>query len=80
MTDNGRMNLGVSLLVLAGLGLMVAGGVLAPDNLPTWLLLGGGVLLSWALRGYRAGARKHLDPRLSERTAPRTITRDDARF
>ncbi len=40
MDDNGRFTGWTAFLILAGIGLAIAGGALAPDNSPyTWLLI-----------------------------------------
>ena len=67
MTENGNFSGLVSLLVLASLGLTIAGSVLAPNNLPAWLLGGGWMAAYWALGTYHAAARRRLDTRDSER-------------
>lgn len=72
MTEHGNFSGLVSLLVLASLGLVIAGSVLTPNTLPAWLLGGGWVAAYWALGTYHAAARRRLDPRDSER---RKVTR-----
>lgn len=41
MKNDGHLTGWTCLLLLAGLGLGAAGGILAPATLPTWLLIGG---------------------------------------
>lgn len=74
MIHDGRMNLGVALLFLAGLGLSIAGAALTPENLGSWLQLAATVAISHAFVWYTRAARRRLDPRRSEETVHR-ITR-----
>jgi hypothetical protein len=41
MNTRGHLTGCTSLLILAGLGLAIAGAAMAPDTLPTWLMAGG---------------------------------------
>jgi len=67
MSEHGKPSGFVALLLLASIGLMFAGAMLAPDALPSWLMLGGWGACYWALGSYYAAARRRLDPRVSER-------------
>jgi hypothetical protein len=50
MDDKGKLTGWTVFLILAGLGLVIAGGALASDSsLPTWLLIGGWIATMTAL-------------------------------
>jgi hypothetical protein len=72
MTEHGQFSGFVALLILASLGLSIAGAALAPGTLPVWLMAGGWMACWWALSSYHAAARRRLDPRASE---SRKVTR-----
>jgi hypothetical protein len=60
MNDKGNMTAGVAVLMLAGLGLLVAGSILSANTLPADLLAGGGICLLNALNRIFVRARAHL--------------------
>jgi hypothetical protein len=66
MNRHGNFSGFVALLVLASLGLTLAGSALAPETLPVWLMAAGWTASWWALTSYRAAVRRRLDPRASE--------------
>ena len=64
MNDNGRLTGWTALLILAGIGLALAGGALAPDGqLYTWLLIAAWAVTMTALnnvyRKVRDKTREH---------------------
>ena len=71
MNDNGTMKLSTALLGLAGLGLLIAGGILAQRNLPSYLLVAGGVCLLGAFNRAAMWARNVAGPALARLTPAR---------
>ena len=67
MSEHGKPSGLVSLLILASLGLAIAGSALAPGTLPVWLIAGGWAASWWAMSAYYTAVRRLLDLRDSER-------------
>jgi membrane protein required for beta-lactamase induction len=63
MSAKGHLTGWTSLLILAGIGLAIAGAVMAPETLPTWLMAGGFAATWNALNNIygpvRRAAREH---------------------
>jgi len=74
MNDNGKLTGWTSLLILAGIGLVLAGAALAPDNsLPTWLLVGGWGLTTMALNNVYRKVREKVREREIREDERRTL-------
>ena len=71
MDDKGKLTGWTALLTVAGIGLMLAGGALAPDSLPTYLMVAGWGLTLIALNNvYR---------KVRDKVAEREIREDERR-
>ncbi len=58
MNARGRLTGWTSLLILAGIGLSIAGVAMAPETLPTWLMAGGFAATWNALNNIYGPARR----------------------